>query len=65
MRQGWDQLWPYQGDQEMHAEVLAVKGDMALARWRAKYTRLPDKLQRALDGILLLRFIGDGHTAVS
>lgn len=61
MRQGWDELWPYQRDRQMHGEVLAVEGDMALARWWATYTRLPDKVHRELDGILLLRFADDGR----
>ncbi len=59
MHQGWDELWPYQRDRHMRAEVLAVEGDTAMARWWATYTRLPDKIHRELDGILLLRFADD------
>jgi ketosteroid isomerase-like protein len=61
MRQGWDDLWPYQRDGQMHAEVLAVEGNAAVARWWATYTRLPDHVYRELDGILLLRFSDDGR----
>jgi hypothetical protein len=61
MHQGWDELWPYQRDRHMRAEVLAVEGDTALARWWATYTRLPDKIHRELDGILLLRFADDSR----
>ena len=61
MRRGWDELWPYQGDRRMRAEVLAVDGDTALARWWATYTRLPERVHRELDGILLLRFADDGR----
>jgi hypothetical protein len=42
----------------MHAEVLAVEGDMELARWWTN-ARLPDKSHRGLDGILLLHFVYD------
>ena len=61
MRRGWDELWPYQGDRRMRAEVLAVDRDTALARWWATYTRLPESVHRELDGILLLRFADDGR----
>jgi hypothetical protein len=37
------ELWLYQRDRQMHAEVWAVEGDMALARWWATYTPLPTR----------------------
>jgi len=61
MRCGWDQLWPYQDDRRMHSEVLSVEGDVALARWWASYTRVPDGICRELDGIFFLRFGRDGR----
>ena len=61
MRRGWEELWPYQRDMHMQAEVLAVEGDTALARWWATYTRLPERVLRELDGVLLLRFNADGR----
>ncbi len=61
MRRGWDELSPHQSDRHMHAEVLAVEGGTAVARWWATYTRLPQRAHRELDGIMLLRFADDGR----
>jgi ketosteroid isomerase-like protein len=61
MRKGWNELWPFQRDRRMRAEVLALAGDVAVARWWATYTRTPDGVERELDGILLLRFADDGR----
>ena len=61
MRQGWDDLWPFQSGGQMHSDVLAVEGDTSVARWWATYTRLPDRVYRELDGILFLRFDDAGR----
>jgi hypothetical protein len=61
MRDGWDELWPSQRDRRMHGEILAVDGEVAVARWWARYTRMPDGVDRELDGVFLLRFAGDGR----
>lgn len=42
MRQSWDDLWPYQDQRLMDAEVLAVTGDTGIARWRASYRKPGD-----------------------
>lgn len=61
MREGWDELYQYQEERRMDAEILAIVGQTGIARWRASYRKPADGVLRELDGIIVTRFASDGR----
>jgi uncharacterized protein (TIGR02246 family) len=57
--------WRHVAETERHIqfsyEVLAVTSGAGIARWRASFVIVPQKLQTKLDGIFLISLDGDGR----
>jgi len=53
-----------QKDVQFSAQVLAVSEDSAIARWQAKFVRVPSGNQVSLDGVLLASFDERGKCKV-
>jgi len=59
----WKALATIQRDNRIELTCLAVKGDLAIVNWQARYTRLPAGERRMGDGIFRLTFAPDGRVA--
>lgn len=61
IEQYWAENVRIQEDIRFRHEILAVSGHVGIARWRASYSRLPERRRRELDGILLAAFNVDAQ----
>lgn len=50
-----------QRDVSFHFEVLSVAGDLGLCHWSAEFVRVPSASHVQLDGVMAVRFDGDGR----
>jgi hypothetical protein len=60
IRQYWRHVPESQENIRFEATPVAVIGATGIARWRARFTRVPSGRRVELDGVFLLEFSGDG-----
>lgn len=61
VRQYWvDSVEKYQEQVHFESEILAIVGDIGIARWRASFVRAASGKRVRLDGIFLLTFDAEG-----
>lgn len=56
----WAEVTANQRDIEFRSEVLAVDGDVGVARWNAVFAAGPEDARIELDGVFVLEFDGSG-----
>ena len=61
IRQYWvDSVQNYQEQAQFESEIVAIAGNIGVARWRASFVRIASGKRVRLDGIFLLTFDAEG-----
>ncbi len=57
----WEEVARTEEDIRFGFEILAVRNDFGIARWRASFIRTPPGLKTQLDGIFVISLNADGR----
>ncbi len=60
IRAYWEHVPRTQDEVHFHFEVLAVTGDVGIARWWASFVKIPAGKRVHLDGVAVINFDGEG-----
>jgi len=60
----WEGAVAQQKDIRFSYEILAVTGATGIAKWRADFTRLPDRAKVRIEGVLTAEFADAAHCRI-